>query len=147
MSMNNAQIALLAAAATDVTGDLENVYYLQERFEKFLDSQDKKHVARDPWGGRRACGHTSTHGSVCTKEEHPASDHHENSLDGVRWLEKPATVQAPAAKRKVVVHFTPSPGARHTACGRRLDELAEGAQISLKVGNTTCTNCKEELGL
>lgn len=143
MSMNNAQAALIAAATYLAGGDdVSYVYQLARGFKASLDNQDTQNQP-----GRRPCGHTSTHGSVCTKEEHPASDQHENSLDGVRWLEKPATVQAPAARRKPDVHFTPSPGAKHTTCGLSTAWLDNGATISLQVGNTTCPNCKEELGL
>lgn len=153
MSMSNAQVALIAATNHLAGGDLQDVYAMADSMRGYLDKVDgmRAYLNLEPRKIREQCHSISRGNSRCDGDT-PHAGRHWNNRHGTSWddddaKKEPATVQAPAARRKPEVHFTPSPGARHTACGRRLDELAEGAQVSLKVGNTTCPDCKEELGL
>jgi hypothetical protein len=87
--MSNAQAALIAAAATDRTGDEENVYYLASNYISWLATQDE--AAATPQSprvidkaARIPCGHTSTRGFVC---DLPAlhGGAHGNDHEGVSW--------------------------------------------------------------
>lgn len=153
--MTNAQAALMAAAATDTAGDLDNVLYVASEYLSWLAAQDNAPRA-EPQVAQ--CASLSSGGTRCDGwaplgERH--SGKHFNSKHGTIWgddepadsapkvIDKPATVTAPAR------HFLPSPDAGVTTCGLDLftGNRWAGLKVSTAVKDVTCDRCKVELGL
>lgn len=86
MSMTNAQAALIAAASTDTTGDIDNVRYMADWFIKWLDKQDAaSRPAQPPQLQTTRCTRKSPSGeSFCDLPEGHGGKC-ENSHEGIAW--------------------------------------------------------------